>query len=59
MTRTIEQVKKEIEQLTNYMRCQEIGNDFYYTRGSYEEDRRELNALKKELQMLENNGESK
>lgn len=53
MPRTIEQVKKEIENLRDYMMCQEIGNDFYYTRGSYDDDSRTLSALKQELKELE------
>ena len=53
MSRTIEQVKKEIEDLKNEMRWQEIGNDFYYTQGSYYEDKNELNKLERELKELE------
>jgi len=32
-----------------------MGNDFYYTKGSYTEDKKYLAELKKELQMLLDN----
>lgn len=57
MSRTIEQVKKEIEDLKNEMRWQEMGNDFYYTKGSYYDDKTELNKLERELKELEETNE--
>lgn len=49
---TKEQILKEINSIEYYMYIKEIADDFYYTKGTYEEDRRKLEQLRKMLKEL-------
>lgn len=49
----INDLQKRIERLESYMRCQEIGNDYYHTMGSYREDNALLHQLKSHLKQIE------
>lgn len=56
---TVEELEEKIERQKDYIFCQECGNDFYYTRGSYYEDKAWLRELEKELEKRKSeNGES-
>ena len=49
---TKEQILKEIKDLEDYMQIKEMSDDFYYTKGTYQEDKRQLNSLKKMLEEI-------
>lgn len=49
---TKEQILKEIKDLEDYMQIKEMSDDFYHTKGTYQEDKRQLNSLKKMLEEI-------
>lgn len=49
----INDLKKRITRLKEYMRCQEIGNDYYHTMGSYKEDKALLHQMESHLRQIE------
>ena len=51
----ITELERDIKITEDYMYMKSMGNDFYYTKGSYTEDKKYLAELKKELQMLLDN----
>lgn len=48
----LEQLIEKRERLLDYIKCQEYGNDFYYTMGTYREDKAELAELNKRIDEL-------
>lgn len=48
----IKELREKIIHLKNYMFEQEVGNDFYYSKGTYQSDSFELRRLEKELDEL-------
>lgn len=50
---TKEQILQEINGIEYYMYIKEMSDDFYYTKGTYEEDRRKLEQLRKMLKEIE------
>ena len=52
MNDRIEDLQREIKAMEDEMYRQEMANDYYYTKGSYTEDKHFLTLLKRELQEL-------
>lgn len=55
MSRTVEEVEKEISNLRSHMQYEEIANDYYYTKGTYKEDSQKLKELEDELANISRN----
>ena len=53
MNMTIDDLKKAIEKKEEYMKIQEMADDFYYTNGRRKSDLVVLNAYKNELKFRE------
>lgn len=47
--KTLEELEEMAERQRDYIFCQECGNDFYYTRGSYYEDKAWLGSIEAEI----------
>jgi uncharacterized protein YydD (DUF2326 family) len=54
MQEELDKLKSRRDRLLEYMKEQSIGNDFYYTCGSYKDDKYELDFLNKEIERIKN-----
>lgn len=52
--RTKEEIEKEIERVRDEIAFKELSDDFYYTKGTYNEDTRRLRNLEAELKEVSN-----
>jgi hypothetical protein len=49
---TKEEILKAIKEQEEYISIKEMSDDFYHTKGTYQEDKRQLNSLKKMLEEI-------